>query len=311
MTLRLASISVDLDEVPRYAAIHGLPSRRGPSAHAVYDRCVPRLAKWFGDESVRATFFAIGEDLERAKNRETIAELHRADHEIGNHTYHHHYDLTRHAAADILQDVERGAEAIEHVCGQRPTGFRAPGYTVSDTLFGALDAAGVGYDSSVFPCASYYAVKAAALAAIRVRGRKSASLLDSPAVLRAPRQPYRVGRPYWRRGDGVLELPIGVTPFQLPYIGTSLVVGGKRIAEHLTKQMLGRELINLELHGFDVADVAQDQLEDLAPHRADLRRSATDKLCALASAVRVIRNAGYEFVTLEEAARRFRTEPNR
>jgi hypothetical protein len=88
-------------------------------------------------------------------------------------------------------------------------------------------------------------------------------------------------------------------------------VGGKRIAEHLTKQMLGRELINLELHGFDVADVAQDQLEDLAPHRADLRRSATDKLCALASAVRVIRNAGYEFVTLEEAARRFRTEPNR
>ena len=311
MTLRLASISVDLDEVPRYAAIHGLPVPQGPSTHAVYDRCVPRLTRWLDDESIRATFFAIGEDLERATSRETIAELYRADHEIGNHTYRHHYDLTRRSAADMLQEIEQGAEAIEHACGQRPTGFRAPGYTVSDTLFEALDAAGVGYDSSVFPCASYYAVKAAALTALRVRGRKSASLLDSPHVLRAPRQPYRVGQPYWRRGSGVWELPIGVTPLQLPYIGTSLVVGGERMAEHLTKQMLGRELINLELHGFDAADAIEDQLEDLAPHRADLRRSAADKLRALGSAVRVIRNAGYEFVTLEEAARRFRAEPNR
>jgi len=311
LTLRLASISVDLDDVPRYTAIHGLPSPRGSSAHAVYDRCVPRIAQWLDDESIRSTFFAIGEDLERAKSRDTIAALHRAGHEIGNHTYHHHYDLTRRSAADILRDVERGAEAVKRACGQRPTGFRAPGYTVSDALFGALDAAGVGYDSSVFPCASYFAAKAAALAAITVRGRTSASLLDSPAVLRAPRQPYRVGRPYWRRGGGLLELPIGVTPFQFPYIGTSLIAGGERVAKRLTKQMLRREFINLELHGFDVADAAEDQLDDLAPHRADLRRSAADKLRALGSAVRAIRDAGYEFVTLEEAARQFSAEPNR
>jgi peptidoglycan/xylan/chitin deacetylase (PgdA/CDA1 family) len=311
VSLRLASISIDLDEVPRYAAIHGLASPQGPSAHAVYDRCVPRLTEWLDDASIRATFFAIGEDLEREENRKTIATLHHAGHEIGNHSYHHHYDLTRRAAADIRDDVEQGAEAIEKACGKRPTGFRAPGYTVSDALFGALDLAGVSYDSSVFPCPSYYAVKVAALAAIKVRGRKSASMLGSPAVLRAPREPYRVGRPYWRRGDGVLELPIGVTPLQLPYIGTSLVLGGEKVAERLTKQMLGRELINLELHGFDAADAVDDQLESLAPHRADLKRTAAHKLRSLRKAVRVIRDAGYELVTLEEAARRFRSQPNR
>ena len=311
MNLRLASISVDLDEVPLYAAIHGLATPRGPSAHAVYDRCVPRLTEWLNDASIRATFFAIGKDLERDENRETISALQLAGHEIGNHSYHHRYDLTRRAAADIRDEVERGAEAIEGACGKRPTGFRAPGYTVSDELFGALAASGIEYDSSVFPCPSYYAAKVTALAAMRFRGRKSASMLDTPAVLRAPREPYRVGRPYWRRGDGMLELPIGVTPLQLPYIGTSLVLGGERIAERLTKQMLGRELINLELHGFDAADAMQDGLGTLVPHRADLRRTAADKLGALRIAVEVIREAGYALVTLEEAARRFRSQPTR
>jgi len=310
VSLKLAAISIDLDEVPRYAAIHGLQNPLGQAAHAVYDRCVPRLTAWLDDESIRATFFAIGEDLERDENRQIVAMLQQAGHEIGNHSYHHHYDLTRRAAGDIGDEVERGAAMIEQACGRRPTGFRAPGYTVSDVLFSALERSGVEYDSSVFPCPSYYAAKAAALAAIKVRGRKSESILDTPAVLRAPREPYRIGRPYWRRGDGLLELPIGVTPLQLPYIGTSLVVGGKQIAETLTKQMLGRELINLELHGFDAADVAEDGLEALAPHRADLKRTASDKLQSLRAAIRVIREAGYELVTLEEAARRFKSQPN-
>lgn len=311
MSLKLASISIDLDETPRYAAIHGLETPRGLAAHAVYDRCVPRLTAWLEDESIPATFFAIGEDLGREENRTTITALHRAGHEIGNHSYHHHYDLTRRAVGDLGEEVERGAAIIEDVCGKRPAGFRAPGYTVSDPLFSALERSGVEYDSSVFPCPSYYAAKAAALAAIRVRGRKSASILDSPAVLRAPREPYRIGRPYWRKGDGLLELPIGVTPLQLPYIGTSLVLGGERIAQSLTKQMLGRELINLELHGLDVADAIDDGLEALWPHRADLKRTAADKLRSLRAATRVIREAGYELVTLEEAARRFKSKPNR
>lgn len=311
MILKLASISIDLDEVPRYAAIHGVEVPAGPGARAVYEKCVPRLTAWLDDESIRATFFAIGEDLEREENRNTIAMLHAAGHEIGNHSYHHHYDLTRRAAGDIGDEIERGAAIIEQSCGRRPVGFRAPGYTVSDVLFSALETSGVEYDSSVFPCASYYAAKAAALAAIKLRGRQSASILDQPTVLRAPREPYRIGRPYWRKGEGLMELPIGVTPLQLPYIGTSLILGGDQLAEGLSKQMLRRELINLEIHGFDVADASEDGLEALRPHRADLKRTAAEKLRSLRTAVRVIRGAGYELVTLEEAARRFKAKPNR
>jgi peptidoglycan/xylan/chitin deacetylase (PgdA/CDA1 family) len=300
-----------LDEAPRYAAIHGVEAPSGPGAHAVYDCCVPRLTAWLDDESIRATFFVVGEDLERQENRNAIAALHDAGHEIGNHSYHHHYDLTRRAAGDIGEDVERGSAIIEEACGRRPAGFRAPGYTVSDVLFSALEASDIEYDSSVFPCPSYYAAKVAALAAMKLRARRSSSILDKPAVLLAPREPYRVGRPYWSKGNGLLELPIGVTRLQLPYLGTSLVRGGARIAERLSRQMLGRELINLELHGFDVADAIDDGLDALKPYRADLRRTAAEKLHSLRAAVRVIREAGYELVTLEEAARRLSSQPNR
>jgi len=141
------------------------------------------------------------------------------------------------------------------------------------------------------------------------RWPESGCVLDTPFVLRAPREPYRVGKPYWRRGNGLLELPIGVTPLQLPYIGTSLVLGGEKIAARLTRQMLGRELINLELHAIDAADATEDGLATLAPHRADLRRTAADKLGSLRAAIEVIRDAGYELVTLEEAARRIRAQP--
>jgi hypothetical protein len=73
--------------------------------------------------------------------------------------------------------------------------------------------------------------------------------------------------------------------------------------------MLGRELINLELHGFDVADAIDDGLDALKPYRADLGRTAAEKLHSLQAAVRVIREAGYELVTLEEAADRFSLKP--
>ena len=311
MTLKLAAISVDLDEASRYADIHGIDEDLGGGAHAVYDRCVPRLVSWLEEHSIQATFFAIGEDLQRTENRATVAALHDAGHEIANHSYSHHYDLVRRSSAEMRREVERGADAVADACGERPSGFRAPGYTVSDELFSVLESAGVTYDSSVFPCPSYYAAKAAALTSIKLRGRKSASILDTPSVLRAPRRPYRVGKPYWERGGGMLELPIGVTRLQLPYIGTSLVMGGKRVATSLTKQMLGRELINLELHGFDVADVEMDGLHALRDQRPDLRRTAHDKLLALDAAVRVIRDAGYEIVTLHEAAQRLSQIPSR
>lgn len=301
--MRLAAVSVDLDEIPCYAAIHGLPVPSGGAAHAIYERALPRLARLFADEGVPATFFAIGTDLSGDANRARLAELARAGHEIGNHSLSHRYELTRLDEANLRREIEGGADAIEEATGVRPLGFRAPGYTITDTVFRVLAECGVRYDSSVFPCPPYWSAKALAMGAIRVAGRRSQSILDDPRVLGAPADPYRVGAPYWRRGDGLVELPIGVTRGpRLPYIGTSVVLSGTTGARLLTQAIVGRPLVNLELHGIDLADADEDGLAFLAPHQPDLRRTARAKEAALRAAIGALRREGYRFVTLAEAA---------
>jgi hypothetical protein len=139
---------------------------------------------------------------------------------------------------------------------------------------------------------------------MRLVRRRSRSIVDDPRVLTAPADPYRVGRPYWRRGGGVLELPIGVTRLaRLPYIGTSVVLAGALGARLLTRAMVGRPLVSLELHGIDLADAEADGLGFLAPHQPDLRRPLYAKEGALRAAIAALREAGYRFVTLREAAR--------
>ncbi len=303
---RLAALSVDIDEIPCYAAIHDLCVKRG-SEHAIYDRALPRLRDLFAREGIAATFFAIGQDLERKENRETIKKLHDEGHEIANHSWHHHYDLSRRTRSVIREEIAQCGRAIEGVTGEAPRGFRAPGYTITNEMFEVLEELGYRYDSSVFPCPAYFGAKSLAIAAISARGRKSRSVVDDPRVLTAPGDPYRRGSPYWTRASGLLELPIGVTrdlTARLPYIGTSVVLSGVLGARMLTDMIAGRPLVNLELHGIDLADADEDGLDWLRPYQPDLRRTARQKEEALTSAISTLRSRGYEFVTLAEAARR-------
>ncbi len=305
-TERLAALSVDLDEIDCYAAIHGISF---DGAHPIYDLAVPRFRAFFAALGIPATFFAIGRDLERQENRDKIRELSGDGHEIANHSYDHFYDLTRRGRMEARDEVVRGGEMIEAACGKPPVGFRAPGYTINEMVFTVLEELGYQYDSSVFPCPAYFSAKTAAIGWIRARGRRSHSVIDDPRVLRAPADPYRRGAPYWTKGDGILELPIGVTRTltgRLPYIGTSVALSGAAGADMLTRAMAGRPLVNLELHGIDLADAKQDGLTALAPHQPDLRKTFREKEAALKSAVSRLKKLGYQFVTLSDAADAFR-----
>lgn len=305
--MRLASISVDLDEIPNYFEIHGLSVDAAPSSSRtlVYDRAIDRLRELARQAEFPLTLFAIGADLGRAEAAHKLREAAGEGHEIANHSLDHRYDLVRLGRAEIARQVLEGARAIERAVGAMPTGFRAPGYTITDEVFEVLTDLGVGYDASVFPCPAYWAAKTAAISAIALRGRTSRSIVDTPKVLTAPTQPYRVGRPYHRRGNGLLEIPVQVTRgLRLPFIGTSVTLAGANKARWLAKMCIGAPLVNLELHGIDVLD-AEDGLEVLRPHQVDVRVRHRAKLDALLAVVDELRSAGYAFVTMQEAARRF------
>lgn len=294
---------MDLDEIHHYSAIHGL-GPRSLNVHAVYDVAVKRLCDWAETQELPLTLFAVAADLERASNAEVLRRAAGLGHEIGNHSLNHDYALTRLSKSGMHREVAGGVELIAERVGVRPTGFRAPGYTTNDELYEVLVGCDVAYSSSVFPCPTYYGLKVAAIAAKRLLGRRSASVVDTPRVLTAPTTPYRIGRPYWRRGEGLVELPIQTTPgLRLPYIGTFLIWGGDWFARWATSRVSRLPFVNLELHGIDVLD-RSDGLEALVPHQYDVRITIENKLRRLTSIVAQLRHAGYSFCRLDEAAKR-------
>jgi hypothetical protein len=306
MTARICAVSVDLDEIPNYFQIHGLKCEPGdPGFYAVYDVAVDRLSQMAKDAGIPLTLFAIGSDLARPEAAAKLRAARESSFEIANHSLDHRYDLVRLERAEIARQIDEGANAIERATGARPVGFRAPGYTINDEVFDVLREMDVAYDSSVFPCPPYWALKTAAISWIAARGRTSRSIVDTPAVLAAPTRPYRIGKPYWRRGDGMLELPVQVTRgLRAPFFGTSVTLWGATFARALARMCVGEPLVNLELHGIDVLD-AEDGLEALRAHQVDVRVPVTKKLEALHAVFELLRRAGYAFTTLAEAARAF------
>jgi len=299
---RLASVSVDLDEIPNYFEIHGLGEPAGRAASLVYDLALGRLLSLADAGRFPLTLFTIGRDVARQEARDGLRGAASAGHEIANHSLDHRYDLVRLGRDEIARQIEEAARLIEEATGQRPVGFRAPGYTITDEVFEILEDLGIAYDASVFPCPAYFAAKTAAIGAIAVRGRKSRSIVDTPKVLLAPTRPYRIGTPYWKRGTGLLEIPVQVTRgLRLPFIGTSVTLAGPSRARLLAKMCIGEPLVNLELHGIDVLD-AEDGLEALRPHQPDVRVAHARKLESILAVVEELRTAGYTFVTMQQAA---------
>jgi peptidoglycan/xylan/chitin deacetylase (PgdA/CDA1 family) len=240
----MLSVSVDLDELEHYRAIHGLAEG---NASTVFALAIPRLVDWARQRGVALTWFVVGRDLENREEVEVARRLVSAGDELGCHSYSHFYDLTRRTVAEMRTEVDRGIGAVTRATGVRPTGFRAPGYIVTGALLAMLLEAGLAYDSSVFPCPPYYLAKAAALARMWLQRRRSRAVLDAPSALRAPTQPYCVGSPYWRRGSGILEIPIQVTRrARLPFIGTALTMAGPLGARMLARGVLGEPFVNLE-----------------------------------------------------------------
>ncbi len=307
LVMGLLSVSIDLDEVRCYCEIHGIEAPTEPAAGAIHRSALPRALRFLDDVGVAGTLFAVGRDAVQSRaNGELLRSATGRGHEIANHSLNHRYDLALLPAEEQAREIREGADAIQQVVGVRPAGFRAPGYNVHLGLLDVVADQGVTYDSSVFPCPSYWAARALAIGVKRARGRQSASQLGDPRALLAPQMPYRLGRDgIWSRGEGMVELPISVVgPARLPFIGTSLVLAGRILAGALARQASSLGFVNLELHGIDFADAEADGLGHLKRFQPDLRLSAERKISILERVVKTLLDKGMQPLTLLEAAGR-------
>jgi peptidoglycan-N-acetylglucosamine deacetylase len=123
-------------------------SRASTMSHQAYGPKVgvPRLLGVLERAGVHATFFVPG--LTTRLYPDVVRRIVAGGHEVGWHNDLHEppYSLSEDEERAI---VERGAEVLEPLTGERPRGFRAPWWELNERTPELLAAAGFAYDSSL------------------------------------------------------------------------------------------------------------------------------------------------------------------
>jgi hypothetical protein len=227
----LASLSLDLDNQWSYMKTHG--DSGWESFPSYLDVLVPRVLRFLKERDLRITFFIVGQDAALDKNREALAQIAAAGHEIGNHSFHHEPWLPLHSEIEIEDELKNAEEHIERVTGHRPIGFRGPGFSLSDSILRTLARRGYSYDASTFPTfigplSRAYYFMTAKLSEEEKQQRKA--LFGTVRDGLRPIKPFR-----WRLegGANLVEIPVTTMPlFRLP-IHVSYLLYLSRVATPL------------------------------------------------------------------------------
>ncbi|MDH3494617.1 MAG: polysaccharide deacetylase family protein, partial [Acidobacteriota bacterium] len=146
---RIASLSLDLDNKWSYMKTHG---DAGWESYPSYiDVFIPRVLEFLEKRGLKITFFVVGQDAALEKNRESLAKISAAGHEIGNHSFNHDPWLHLYSKEQLTEEMQKTEAALEATFGYLPTGFRGPGYSLSATVLEVLAERGYDYDCSILP----------------------------------------------------------------------------------------------------------------------------------------------------------------
>lgn len=112
---------------------------------------VPRVLDLLDRWNLKITFFIVGQDAALEKNRKALSLITKGGHEAGNHSFNHEPWLHLYEKDRIRKEIQEAEESIEAATGQKPIGFRGPGFSWSGDLLEVLVERGYLYDASILP----------------------------------------------------------------------------------------------------------------------------------------------------------------
>lgn len=143
-------LTVDLEEWFVAQALSGRADSWEKLPSTVERNC-DRLLSLFYNRRVSSTWFVLGWVAERFPN--LIRVVAEAGHEIACHSYKHRR-VDQLTPEEFKQDTTKAIEAISSAVGFRPLGYRAPSWSINDSVpwaFEVLANLDFEYDSSIFP----------------------------------------------------------------------------------------------------------------------------------------------------------------
>jgi peptidoglycan-N-acetylglucosamine deacetylase len=220
-TKPLASVSLDLDNQWSYMKTHGDPGWE--SFPSYLDTFIPLVLDVLDNLNLKITFFIVGQDAALEKNHAVLKLITEKGHEVGNHSFHHEPWLHLYPKDKIKKEI---SETEEHIClvtGQKPIGFRGPGFSWSPDLIEVLVENGYLYDASSLPtylgplARAYYFWKSDLTDEEKEKRKK---------LFGGFKQGFRPVKPYFLQisdENKILEIPVTTmpvfkTPFHLSYL---------------------------------------------------------------------------------------------
>jgi len=279
---RIGCIGIDLDDLRYYRGIHALPEQT--DSPLIFTAAVPRFLAMCERLGARATLFTIGEDLKWQQARSSLKAAVDGGHEVANHSQSHSYALSCMSSDQIDRELATAKEGLEDAVNHAVTGFRGPGYNLSDNLLASLKRTGHRYDTSILPAPAYYLARATIIGGMRCLGRRSASIVGRGRDFFRGRRPFDWTGP----AEGLREFPITAAGvLLLPLIGTMLARGGA-MDRHLVTACERLPFVNLEFHALDFLDIEEDHLEEGLRVEPALRVPLSLRITRFESALRTL-----------------------
>lgn len=265
----LATISLDLDNQWSYMKIHGDQGWENyPSYFSIF---IPHVLDILDELELKITFFIVGKDSESEENRKYLKMLTDRGHEVGNHSYNHESWLQSYSYEEIEKEIIDAEVAIEKATGQKPKGFRGPGFSWSNNLLKILESRGYLYDASTLPTwlgpfARIYYFSKSDLSKKEKKARKE--------LFGKYSEGFRKLKPYFfdlGNGNKIMEIPVTTMPlFKIPF-HLSYLIYLSNVSIPLMKLYLNMALflcrisrtpVSFLLHPLDI--IGGDQIKELA-----------------------------------------------
>ncbi|WP_298268508.1 polysaccharide deacetylase family protein [Geobacter sp.] len=204
------ALTIDVEE---WFHVCGLPGEPAPlQGEERVVAAVERILSLLADCRARATFFVLGCVAEQ--HSALVPAIAAAGHEIASHGWSHRL-VTGLTPAEFRDEVRRTGDLLERQTGRRPTGFRAPQWSLcrkrTPWAFPILREEGYRYDASLSP-------------------------LPFVGNRRGPRGPHAIATP----AGEIMEFPPLVTPTPFGNLPTGGGWGFRFFPERIIVATIGR-----------------------------------------------------------------------